>query len=150
MKHHTLASALVLGLMAAAAHAGQAANDATTHFQAIASGDLAVLMRGYHDQAQFQWLGGPLDGSYAGVAAIRGVWEKFGKAQGPLQASVESLEESANPKGATVTANVLFTGKAPIKVRYVLVYRDNMIVSETWQIDPKLAVGAAAAPATTY
>lgn len=153
MKRYLLATSLALGLIGAA-HAGQAANDATTHFQAIASGDLGVLMRGYNDAAQLQWLGGPLDGNYAGAAAIRGVWEKLGKAQGPLKATVESLEESANPKGATVTANVLFVGKAPIKVRYVIVYRDNLIVSETWQIDPKLAIGqvtaAPAAPTTTY
>jgi len=122
-----------LGLIGAA-HAGQASHDATTHFQAIASGDLGVLMRGYNEAAQLQWLGGPLDGSYAGAEAIRGVWEKFSKAQGPLTATVESLEETANPKGATVTADLLFVGKMPIKVRYVLVYRDNMIVSETWQV----------------
>ncbi len=30
-------------------------------------------------------------------------------------------------------------------VRYAPVYRDNQIVSETWQIDPKLAVGTVAA-----
>lgn len=144
MKRYFLTTSLVLGMLGAA-HAGQASNDAGTHFQAIASGDLSILMRGYNDAAQLQWLGGPLDGSYSGAANIRGVWEKLGKAQGPLKATVEALEESANPKGATVTANVLFAGKAPIKVRYVLVYRDNLIVSETWQIDPKLNVGAAAA-----
>jgi hypothetical protein len=144
MKRYALAASIALGL-AGAAHAGQAANDATTHFQAVASGDVQVLMRGYSDAAQLQWLGGPLDGSYAGAAAIRGVWEKFSQSQGPLNLTVQALEESANPKGATITANVLFAGKAPIKVRYVLVYRDNMIVSETWQIDPKLAVGPMAA-----
>jgi hypothetical protein len=31
----------------------------------------------------------------------------------------------------------------PIKVRYVLTFREGKIVSETWQIDPKLAVAAA-------
>ena len=152
MKHFSASAsaafcASVLAGLTGMAHAGQAANDAATHFQAIGSGDLAVLMRGYNDAAQLQWLGGPLDGSYAGSAAIRGVWEKLGKAQGPLKVTVESLEESANPKGSTVTANVLFVGKAPIKVRYVLVYRDDRIVSETWQIDPKLAVGPVAAAA---
>ena len=45
-------------------------------------------------------------------------------------------------KGATVTANVQFEGKQPIKVRYVLIYRDAKIVNETWQIDPKLAVAS--------
>lgn len=140
MKRHFFAASLALGMFGTT-HAGQAAHDASTHFQAVASGDLSILMRGYSDAAQLQWLGGPLDGSYAGSEAIRGVWEKFGKAQGVLKATVQALEESANPKGSTVTANVLFAGKAPIKVRHVLVYRDKLIVSETWQIDPKLNVG---------
>lgn len=119
------------------------ADDARTHFQAIASGDLAVVMRGYADNARFEWIGGPLDGSYATPDAIRGVWTKFTGSQGPLKLSVDKLEESANPKGATVSANVQFEGKAPIKVRYVLTFRDGKIVAETWQIDPKLAVAAA-------
>ena len=32
---------------------------------------------------------------------------------------------------------------AAMKVRYVLTFREGKIVSETWQIDPKLAVAAA-------
>jgi hypothetical protein len=119
------------------------ADDARTHFQAIASGDLQVVMRAYADQAQFHWVGGPLDGTYATLDAIRGVWTKFTQAQGPLKLSVGGIEESINPKGATVSANVLFEGKAPIKVRYVLTFREGRIVSETWQIDPKLAVASA-------
>jgi hypothetical protein len=118
------------------------ADDAKTHFQAIGSGDLAVVMRGYADQAQFNWIGGPLDGTYTSAESIRGVWEKFTKSQGPLKVSVDKLEESANPKGSTVSANVQFEGKSPIKVRYVLTFREGKIVSETWQIDPKLAVAA--------
>ena len=120
------------------------ADDARTHFQAIGSGDLAVVMSGYADNAQFNWVGGPLDGTYASPAAIQGVWEKFTKSVGPLKVSVDKLEESANPKGSTVSANVQFEGKAPIKVRYVLTFREGKIVSETWQIDPKLAVAVAA------
>lgn len=119
------------------------ADDAKTHFQAIGSGDMQVLMRGYADNAQFNWVGGPLDGTYASPAAIQGVWEKFTKSQGPLKVSIDKLEESANPKGSTVSANVQFEGKAPIKVRYVLTFREGKIVSETWQIDPKLAVASA-------
>ena len=118
------------------------ADDAKTHFQAIGSGDLAVVMRGYADQAQFNWVGGPLDGTYANPDAIRGVWEKFTKSQGPLKVNVDKLEESANPKGSTISANVQFEGKAPIKVRYLLTFREGKIVSETWQIDPKLSVAA--------
>ncbi|MDP1535050.1 MAG: nuclear transport factor 2 family protein [Rubrivivax sp.] len=144
MKHFALAASLALGLIGAA-HAGAAADSAETHFRAIGSGDVQVLMRGYADAAQLQWVGGPLDGAYAGKDAIRGVWEKFTRSQGPLAVTLENVQESANPKGATVTANLLFVGKAPIKVRYTLVYRDNRVVAETWQIDPQLAVGAAAA-----
>jgi hypothetical protein len=120
------------------------ADDAQTHFQAISAGDVASVMRGYADNAQFNWVGGPLDGTYASSEAIRGVWEKFTKSQGPLKLSIDKLEESANPKGSTVSANVQFEGKTPIKVRYVLTFREGKIVSETWQIDPKLAVGALA------
>ena len=148
MKHFALAASLALGMIATA-QAGQASNDATSHFQAIASGDLQGLMGGYNDNSQLQWLGGPLNGNYSGAAPIRGTWEKFTKSQGALKLTVDKLEESANTNGSTVTANVLFEGKAPIKVRYVLVYRDNMIVSETWQIDPKLVVAGAAPQAAT-
>jgi predicted lipoprotein with Yx(FWY)xxD motif len=99
MNRSLLAIALTAGLIGTA-YAGPATDNASTHFAAIASGDLSVLMRGYHDAAQLQWVGGPLDGSYSGAAAIRGVWEKFEKAQGPLQATVEAIAESANRQGA--------------------------------------------------
>ena len=64
-----------LAVTAAASFAGPA-DDARTHFNAIASGDLQVLMRGYADNAQFNWVGGPLDGTYTSPEAIRGVWSK--------------------------------------------------------------------------
>lgn len=115
-------------------------DDAKAHFQAIGSGDSAALAGHYAPNAQLNWIGGPLDGTYAGAENIRGAWEKFGKAAGPLKVSVDKLEESVNPKGSTVTANVMFEGKQPIKVRYVLTYRDGKVVNETWQIDPKLVL----------
>lgn len=124
------------------AFAGPAADSAREHFNSIGSGDVGTLMAGYTSGAVLNWIGGPLDGSYASPDAIRSLWEKFSKAQGTLKVSVDKLEESANPKGSTITANVKFEGKAPISVRYVLVYRDGKIVSETWQVDPNLMVGA--------
>ncbi|HEY0847216.1 MAG TPA: nuclear transport factor 2 family protein [Noviherbaspirillum sp.] len=136
------ASLMLAAGVTANAWAGQPADDAKLHFQAIASGDLPLLMRAYADNAQLNWVGGPLDGIYTGSSSIGGTWEKFTKSQGQLKLTIGKLEESANPKGATVTANVLFEGKQPIKVRYVLNYRDNKIVGETWQIDPQLAVNA--------
>lgn len=131
-----------LTLATASAFAGPA-DDARSHFQAIASGDVASVMKGYADSARFEWIGGPLDGTYATADAIKGVWTKFAAAQAPLKVTVGAIEESMNPKGSTVSANVLFEGKMPIKVRYVIVYRDGKIVGETWQIDPKLAVASA-------
>ena len=140
IKHLSLAA---LTLVAASAFAAPA-DEARAHFQAVAAGDVPAVMSGYAAQAQFNWVGGPLDGSYTSLETIRSVWTKFTQSQGPLKLTVDKLEESANPKGATVSANVLFEGKAPIKVRYVLTLRDGKIVSETWQIDPKLVVAPAA------
>mmetsp|Transcript_39064 Transcript_39064/g.91416 ORF Transcript_39064/g.91416 Transcript_39064/m.91416 type:complete len:176 (+) Transcript_39064:1651-2178(+) len=140
-------AATALTLAAGSAFAAPS-DDARTHFQAIASGDTQIVMRAYADQAQLNWVGGPLDGTYATTDAIRGTWEKFGKAVGPLKLTIGSIEESANPKGSTVSANVVFEGKQPIKVRYVLTYREGKIVSETWQIDPKLNVALAATAET--
>ena len=122
--------------------ASPATDAAQLHFSAVGSNDIAVLMRGYAENAQLSWVGGPLDGTYTGADAIQGTWLKFGKAVGPLKVTVNNLEESANPKGSTVSANVQFDGKMPIKVRYVLTYRDGKLVNETWQIDPKLTVAS--------
>jgi hypothetical protein len=98
-------------------------------------------MRDYAHNAQFNWEGGPHDGTYNSPEDIRVVWEKFTKCAGPLKVSVDKLEDSANPKGSTVSANVQFEGKAPIKVRYVPTFLEGKIASETWQIDPKLGGG---------
>ena len=142
-KSFTFATAATALTLAAGSAFAAPSDDARTHFQAIASGDTQIVMRAYADQAQLNWVGGPLDGTYTNSAAIRAAWEKFGKAAGPLKLSIGQIDESANPKGATVSANLLFEGKAPIKVRYVLTFRDGKIVNETWQIDPKLVVASA-------
>lgn len=139
MKSLTATAFALATLFSSTAFAGPA-DEARTHFQAVGSGDLATLMLGYSENSELTWVGGPLDGRYAGVDSIRSVWEKFTKSQGALKVSVDKVEEAANPKGATVTANVQFEGKQPIKVRYVLTYREGKIVNEIWQIDPKLAV----------
>ncbi|KPL27408.1 MAG: hypothetical protein AMJ72_09020 [Acidithiobacillales bacterium SM1_46] len=122
-----MAAATAFTLISASALAGTG-DSAQSHFQAIAAGDLDKIMANYGNDAQFQWVGGPLDGTYKGTEAIRGVYAK-----------VEQLTESANPKGSTITANVTFSGKNTIKVRYVLTYRDGKLVNEVWQIDPKLS-----------
>lgn len=142
MSHPTAKALLFLTLtgIAGAALAGPAADDARQHFKTIAAGDVEQLARGYAADATLQWIGGPLDGVYSGDARLREVWGKFATAQGKLDVRVGNLQESANPKGATVTADVEFRGKTTIKVRYVLAYRDGKVVSEVWQIDPNLAM----------
>jgi ketosteroid isomerase-like protein len=140
MKLEQFAAAAALIVISPSALAGPA-DDAKSHFQAVAAGDLDKIMTGYGDDAVFQWVGGALDGAYKGVDAIRGVWTKFTKANAPLEATVDKLEESANPAGSTVTANVTYSGKNTIKVRYVLTYRADQLVNEVWQIDPKLGAG---------
>ena len=138
MKQATFAVTLFFASIGSA-FASPVGDAAQIHFTAIGAGDTAIIMRGYADNAQLTWVGGPLDGMYAGEDAIRATWEKFGKAVGQARVTVLGMEESANPKGTTIVAKVQFDGKAQIKVRYVLTYRDGKLISETWQIDPKLA-----------
>jgi len=116
------------------------ADDATAHFKAIAAGNVDQIMMDYGATPTMQWVGGKLDGAYTGKDSIREVWSKFSK-NAPLEVSISKLEESANPNGATVTANIAFKGKLVSTVRYVLVYRDGKVVNEIYQIDPKLAAG---------
>ncbi|WP_426176691.1 nuclear transport factor 2 family protein [Massilia sp. TWR1-2-2] len=124
------------------AFASPVSDAAQVRFAAIGGGDTSIIMRGYAENPQLTWVGGPLDGVYAGDSAIRATWEKFGKAVGPARVTVLALEESANPKGATIVAKVQFDGKTQVKVHYVLTYRDGKLVNEIWQIDPKLAAMA--------
>ena len=141
MKHATFAALLAIATIGTAV-ASPVSDAARTHFTAIGAGDTSVVMRDYADNAQLTWVGGPLDGMYAGADAIRSTWEKFGKAVGPARLTVLGIDESANPKGATIVAKVQFDGKAQVKVFYVLTYRDGKLVNETWQIDPKPAAAA--------
>ena len=135
-KHILVATALLA--FSTAALAGPT-DDANAHFKAIAAGNVEQTMLDYADNAVFQWVGGPLNGAYIGNDKIRDVWSKFAKGNAPLELSVSKVEESSNASGSTVTANLELKGKATIKVRYVLVYREGKLVNEVWQIDPKLA-----------
>lgn len=129
-------SALALATISGTALAGDAAEKAKAHFAAIAAADMAKITADYSDNAVLQWVGGPLDGVYTGSPAIKDVWTKFTSAQGSLDVDVKDVREAFNPKGATVTADVVFKGKGPIPLRYVLVYRDGKLANEFWQINP--------------
>ncbi len=55
-----------------------------------------------------------------------------------LKTTIADVKTSANPAGATVTADVVLAGKSRILVRDVPLYRGGRLVDEIWQIDPKL------------
>lgn len=138
-----LALTLALALGAALAPsgpaaAGPAADIAQRRIAAIAAGDAAALTAGYAEGATLEWVGGPLDGSYRGPAAMGPVWTRFAQAQGPSRARVGEVVEGGNPRGQTVAADVVFSGRAAVKVRYVLVLRDGRVVNEVWQVDSGL------------
>lgn len=134
-----LLSTVALTLFTGAAFAGPAEDMAKARIDAIAKGDVAAITSAYADGTTLQWVGGPLDGKYAGADKLKEVWTKFTTAQGEQKATVAAITESANPKGATVTANVAFAGKNTVKVRYVMVYRDGKLADEIWQVDPNAA-----------
>jgi hypothetical protein len=131
-----LLSTAALSLLAGTAFAGPAEDMAKARINAIARGDVGAITSAYADGATLHWVGGPLDGSYVGSDKLKEVWGKFTKAQGDQKATVAAIAEAANPKGATVTANVAFAGKNTVKVRYVMVYRDGKLADEIWQVDP--------------
>jgi len=132
-----MAAATTLALVSAA-HAEPSTDLARRHIDAVAAGDVDQIIAQYGEQSALSWIGGPLDGSYRGPAQLADVWGKFAK-QAPLKATIRAIAENANPAGTTVTADVVFEGKATIKVHYVLLYRGDRLVGEIWQIDPKLA-----------
>ncbi|WP_062228458.1 nuclear transport factor 2 family protein [Aureimonas frigidaquae] len=132
-----LTAAAIATSMVTAAHAGPAADMAQARIASIAKGDTETVAGAYGEGATLHWIGGPLDGTYKG-AEIKAVWDKFAKAQPNLTADVMDVSEAMNPKGATVTANVVFSGKDEIPVRYVMLFRDGKLTDEIWQVDPAL------------
>ena len=138
MQHLALLAALAITGVAATAQAETPVNLAHQHLDAIAAGDVAKITSQYNSGAWLSWVGGPPDGSYFGPQQIADVWGMFAKSQAPLTTKIGEVRESANPAGSTVTADVTFTGKMVIEVRYVMLYRGGELIDGIWQIDPKL------------
>lgn len=129
---------LIVIVIAGNVQADTGASMAQRHFSSIANGQVENILDQYSDNATLHWLGGPLDGQYSGKADLQKVWSKFIKALGPMTVKVQNISENANPKGSTITADVFFSGKKTIPVRYVLSYRDQKLINEIWQISPSL------------
>jgi ketosteroid isomerase-like protein len=139
-------SLVLLGTMPA--QAGADAVRAEAYFNAISGGNADTITSFYADDAEFQWIGGPLAGKYKGKAKIKGVWEKFSQAAGKLDHKVLSISESANGKTSTVTARVMFKADSEVPVKFIMVYKDGKIASEVWQVDWTGAAEAKAEPKT--
>lgn len=139
MNHLPVLTAFALTILAVPAPAETPANLARQHLDAVAAGDTAKVISQYNGSSVLHWVGGPLNGTFTGALPLAEVWGKFAKAQAPLAVSVRDMKESGNSAGTTVTADVVFTGKNTVKVRYVMLYRGDMLVDEVFQVDPKLA-----------
>jgi len=142
MRCQTLAVALLLscGFPAVpSAFAGVGEDMARARIDHIAKGDVPAVTADYAPDAKLHWIGGPLDGTYAGAEALSALWTKFSAAQGAQTASIAGIAEATNPKGSTVTADIAFAGKNTVKIRYVLVYRDGRLADEIWQVNPNAA-----------
>lgn len=113
---------------------------AQTHVNAVAAGDLELLMRDYEEDANMDWVGGALDGRYRGKEAIKAVWQKFiaANAGKPRPAKFGKPEVYANPKGATIQVEAEYGGATPVKVWHALTYRDGTLGTEIWQIAPTI------------
>jgi hypothetical protein len=108
------------------------------HIQAISSASADLLTPQYAGSARLEWIGGPLDGAYEGAGAINAVWSRFIAGRGTMKAYIQSYVVAENPNGRTVIASIVYRGDKTIPVRLITTYRDGMIASEIWQIDPAM------------
>ncbi len=120
----------------AVSKAGMHAPDAERHFKDIASGRIGAMLSQYSPHATLNWVGGKLNGTYRGHEAIKDVWQRYEHDMGKATVRVSDVKVRGDKQGMTVTADVLFTGKMKLPVRYVLVYRGHKIVDEVWQLAP--------------
>ena len=139
MKSLSALTIVTLAGLAGPALAETPANLAKIHIDAVGAGDVAKITAQYNASSWLAWVGGPLNGTFIGPQQLSEVWGKFAKAQAPLKVTVRDMKESGNPAGTTVTADVVFTGKNTLKIRYVMLYRGDNLVDEVFQIDPKMA-----------
>jgi len=120
---------------------------AYNHWNYISTKSLTALMAEYDSNATLYWVGGPLNGTYAGVYAINAVWQKFFAAWGAIWFFSQS-EPTVSVRGnnAVVTATIQFVAtpaSAPQQVnylnitytlKYALVASNWRIYAEVWKI----------------
>lgn len=82
-------------------------------------------MSQYSESPTLQWVGGPLAGKYQGKDKIQAVWQKFIKAQAPMETAITNVKSTTPLQGTeTVKALITFSNvKTKIPVDYTLVYK---------------------------
>jgi hypothetical protein len=106
------------------------------HWEAIARSDIGMTTIHYTPNSTLEWVGGPLQGKYAGPTAIAEVWTKFFNAQRPTEVEVSNVQERQEGGRQAVAARVLFKGRRAVPVDYLLVFDGGRIVAETWKVVP--------------
>ena len=106
------------------------------HWEAIARSDVGMTTIQYGPNAVLEWVGGPLQGRYAGPTAIAEVWTKFFIAQGSMELEVSNVQEKQEAGRQTVTARTIFKGRRAVPVDYTLTFEGNQIVAEAWRVSP--------------
>lgn len=109
---------------------------ARNHWHAIAAGNAASVMEGYGPEPVLHWNGGAFDGDYNGTSAIQAVWGRFIQARAPLRVQISELSETRGTGNSRiVTAYAIFSNRVwTYDVMYRLVFRQNLIVEETWRL----------------
>ena len=133
-----LAAALGIAAVPAFATMTMKAPDAQMHYKAIANANLADIMAEYAPGATLDWVGGPLNGTYTGDAAIKGVWTKFILNETTTTEMASNIQVDGVGKLMTVTADVTFKGMKTVPVRYILVFDGKKITNEIWQVSGKM------------
>jgi hypothetical protein len=131
---------LLLATVCSAFAGGLDEAKAKAHLDAVAAGNLPVLMQDYAKDAYMEWVGGPLDGRYRGKKAIEAVWKKFIAANGgaPREVKMSTPEAYTASNGASIEAEAEYGGKSPVKVWHVLTYREGRLTTELWQVSPSI------------
>ena len=106
------------------------------HWEAIARNDVGMTTILYGPNAVLEWVGGPLQGRYAGPTAIAEVWTRFFIQQRPIEVDVSNVQERVEGGRQTVMATTLFKGLRTLTVDSTLVFEAGRIVAETWRVRP--------------
>jgi len=121
---HTIALLCCMFVVAAATAGPLEEKKAQSHLQSVAAGNIETLMLDYAEDAYMDWK------KFIALNDGQPRSARFGK-----------FSQQANAKGVTLEIAAEYVGKTTVKVQHVMVYREGVLTTEVWQIDPALKVG---------